>query len=158
MKNPAEGRGLFRPGLDQPFPTILFPGQHKRRRAVATLLLAKDVERAGHGRNLRRARKQGKLSSVMLRSMSRSKTSPRFPGIGPVTEQRLVDVGVIDLAALRELGAAQAYRRLKFRFGKAVTLNALYGLEAVLTQCHWRAITQPRKAELQREVEALGES
>lgn len=92
----------------------------------------------------------------MLRSMSRSKTSPRFPGIGPVTEQRLVEVGVADLAALRQLGAAQAYRRLKFRFGKAVTLNALYGLEAVLTQRHWRAITQARKAELHREVEALG--
>jgi DNA transformation protein and related proteins len=86
----------------------------------------------------------------MLRNMARSKTSPLFPGIGPVTEKRLVAVGVADLAALRKLGAARAYQRLKFRFGKAVTLNALYGLEAVLTGQHWRAITPARKAELQR--------
>ncbi len=86
----------------------------------------------------------------MLRSMARSKTSSLFPGIGPVTERRLVAVGVADLAALRKLGAAKAYQRLKFRFGKDVTLNALYGLEAVLTGQHWRAITPARKAALQR--------
>jgi hypothetical protein len=53
MKNPAEGRGLVGPGLDQPFTTILFPGQHKRRRALATLLLAEQVARAGHGPEIR---------------------------------------------------------------------------------------------------------
>jgi len=89
----------------------------------------------------------------MLRSMTRSKTSKLFPGIGPVTEKRLVDVGVADLAALRKLGAVKAYQRLKFRFGKDVTLNALYGLEAVLTGRHWRAVTPARKAELQREAQ-----
>lgn len=81
----------------------------------------------------------------MLRSMARDKTSPLFPGIGPVTEQRLVAVGIGDLAALRKLGAVKAYKRLKFRYGKAVTLNALYGLEAVLLGCHWRAIPAARK-------------
>jgi DNA transformation protein and related proteins len=90
----------------------------------------------------------------MLRSMTRSKTSPLFPGIGPVTEKRLIAVGVADFAALRKLGAVKAYQRLKFRFGKDVTLNALYGLEAVLTGQHWRAITPERKAELQREAAA----
>ena len=77
-------------------------------------------------------------------------TSSLFPGIGPVTEKRLIEVGVADLAALRKLGAVGAYRQLKFRFGKDVTLNALYGLEAVLTGQHWRAITPARKAALQR--------
>jgi len=91
----------------------------------------------------------------MLRSMSRSKTSPLFPGIGPVTERRLIAVGIADLVALRKLGAAKTYQRLKFRFGKDVTLSALYGLEAVLTGQHWRAITPARKAELQREAVAL---
>ncbi|GAB2177729.1 hypothetical protein DLREEDagr8_32870 [Dongia sp. agr-C8] len=54
---------------------------------------------------------------------------------------------------LAQAGAAKAYQRLKFRFGKDVTLNALYGLEAVLTGQHWRAITPARKAELQREAQ-----
>jgi DNA transformation protein len=90
----------------------------------------------------------------MLRSMARSKSSSLFPGIGPVTEKRLIEVGVGSVAALRKLGAVKAYQRLKFRFGKDVTLNALYGLEAVLTGKHWRAITPARKAELRRSATA----
>jgi DNA transformation protein len=86
----------------------------------------------------------------MLRSMARSKTSSLFPGIGPVTERRLIAVGIRDLAALRKLGAVKAYQRLKFRYGKDVTLNALYGLEAVLTGQHWRASTAERKDALKR--------
>ena len=78
----------------------------------------------------------------------RAKTSALFPGIGPVTERRLIAVGIADLATLRRLGAVQAYRRLKFRYGKDVTLNALYGLEAVITGCHWQAIGDARKAAL----------
>jgi len=78
----------------------------------------------------------------------RVKTSAVFPGIGPVTEWRLIEVGIGDLAALRKLGALTAYQRLKFRYGKSVTLNALYGLEAVLLGCHWLAIPTARKKEL----------
>jgi DNA transformation protein and related proteins len=83
-----------------------------------------------------------------------TKTSAVFPGIGPVTERRLIAVGIGDLAALRKLGVVKAYQRLKFRFGKDVTLNALYGLEAVLAGCHWRAITPERKAALQHAASA----
>lgn len=77
-------------------------------------------------------------------------TSSIFPGIGPVTEKRLVEIGIANVAALRELGAADAYRRLKFHFGKAVTLNALYGLEAVIRGCHWLDLPAERKQELKR--------
>ncbi|MDQ7248375.1 TfoX/Sxy family protein [Dongia sedimenti] len=84
--------------------------------------------------------------------MARDKTSPLFPGVGPVTEQRLIAVGIGDLAALRKLGAAKAYQRLKFRYDKAVTLNALYGLEAVLLGCHWQAIPSARKDALKKAV------
>ena len=89
----------------------------------------------------------------MLRSMKRSKTSTLFPGIGPVTEKRLIEVGIGDLTVLRKLGAVKVYQRLKFRYGKDVTLNALFGLEAVLTGCHWRAIPQARKDALKRAAE-----
>ena len=84
-----------------------------------------------------------------------TETSKIFPGIGPVTERRLIEVGIGDLAALRRLGVLKAYQRLKFRYGKAVTLNALYGLEAVLTGCHWLKLPAARKQELQREAAAL---
>ena len=83
----------------------------------------------------------------------RAKTSSVFPGIGPVTERRLIEVGIGDLTALRKVGAVKAYQRLKFRFGKAVTLNALYGLEAVLLGCHWLSIPQERKDMLKQAAE-----
>ena len=83
----------------------------------------------------------------------RAKTSSVFPGIGPVTERRLIEVGIGDLAALRKVGAVKAYQHLKFRFGKDVTLNALYGLDSVLLGCHWLAIPQERKDMLKRSVE-----
>jgi DNA transformation protein len=78
----------------------------------------------------------------------RATTSSVFPGIGPVTERRLIEVGIKDIAALRKIGAVKAYQRLKFRYGKDVTLNALYGLEAVIAGCHWLAIPEARKEEL----------
>src|SRR5438552_1208939 len=98
-------------------------------------------------------------SAPMKRSPARRRTgktaggtSAVFPGIGPVTEKRLNEIGVGSLAALRKLGAAGTYRRLKFQFGKAVTLNALYGLEAVIRGCHWLDLPPDRKQELKRTV------
>jgi len=86
------------------------------------------------------------------RAAKRPATSAVFPGIGPVTEQRLIEVGIADMKSLRRLGAVAAYQRLKFRFGKDVTLNALYGLEAVVLGCDWRALPEERKGELKRVV------
>ncbi|HVO01172.1 MAG TPA: TfoX/Sxy family protein [Candidatus Cybelea sp.] len=83
----------------------------------------------------------------------RTPTSAIFPGIGPVTERRLIEIGVKDRAALKKLGAVKAYRRLRFRYGKDVTLNALYGLEAVILGCDWRQLPDSRKTELKRAVE-----
>ena len=49
----------------------------------------------------------------------RTKTSKRFPGIGPVTEKRLIEVGILDLAALRKLGAVNKTHAIAkaIRFG-----------------------------------------
>jgi DNA transformation protein len=90
-----------------------------------------------------------------MRRLGRTKTSTVFPGIGPVTEKRLIEVGVADLGALRQIGALDTYRRLKFRFGKDVTLNALYGLEAVILGCHWLQLPPERKDALKRAAEAV---
>jgi DNA transformation protein and related proteins len=73
--------------------------------------------------------------------------------LGPVTAARLKEIGIDTPAALREAGAVGTYRRLKFRFGKAVTLNALYGLDAAIRNVHWRTIDAARKAELRRLAE-----
>lgn len=74
--------------------------------------------------------------------------------LGPVTARRLAEVGIADVDTLRKTGAVAAYRMLRFQFGRAVTLNALYGLDAAIRNVHWRAIDADRKAELRREAEA----
>jgi DNA transformation protein len=73
--------------------------------------------------------------------------------LGPVTAKRLAEVGIADADTLRKAGAVAAYRKLKFRFGKDVTLNALYGLDAAIRSVHWREIDEARKAELRLEAE-----
>ena len=72
--------------------------------------------------------------------------------LGPVTAQRLAEVGIATPDQLVKAGAVGAYSQLKFRFGKAVTLNALYGLDAAIRNVHWREIDDARKAELRREA------
>jgi DNA transformation protein len=89
----------------------------------------------------------------MKRSTTRrtaAKTSAIFPGIGPVTEKRLIEIGIGNIGALRKIGSVDAYRRLKFRFGQDVTLNALYGLEAVILGCHWLDLPPERKQALKQ--------
>ena len=76
-----------------------------------------------------------------------------FHSLGPVTAARLAEIGIDTQAALIEAGAVGTYRRLKFRFGRAVTLNALYGLDAAIRNVHWRTIDEERTAELRRLAE-----
>lgn len=56
----------------------------------------------------------------------------RMPGIGPKTASWMKAADIPTEAALRELGAVAAYRRLKFRDPRRVSLNALWGLHAAL--------------------------
>ncbi len=74
-------------------------------------------------------------------------------GLGPKTAQRLADIGIFTDADLREIGAITAYRRLRFRFGRQVTLNALYGMEAALRGCDWRAFNENTRTELRRQAQ-----
>jgi DNA transformation protein len=70
--------------------------------------------------------------------------------LGPVTASRLAEVGIVTRDDLVGLGAAGAFRKLRFHFGRHVTLNALYGLDAAIRNVHWRSLTADRKAELRK--------
>jgi DNA transformation protein len=78
-----------------------------------------------------------------------------LPGIGPVTQTWLNDIGVKTLDELRCLGSVETYRRLKFMRPNRVSLNALYALEAVLRGCHWLHLPPLVKAALQEEAKAI---
>jgi DNA transformation protein len=79
-----------------------------------------------------------------------SKAVAALSSLGPVTAARLAEIGIDTVESLAEAGAVAAYQRLRFRFGKAVTLNALYGLDAAIRNVHWREIDAGRKEELRR--------
>ena len=73
-------------------------------------------------------------------------------GLGPVTAARLAEIGITTATELRAVGAVDAWRRLRFRFGRHVTLNALYGLESAISGIHWRDIDATIKARLKRDA------
>jgi DNA transformation protein len=73
--------------------------------------------------------------------------------IGPTTEEWLNEVGIHTVDDLQQVGALAAWRRLKSAFPAAVTLNALYALEAALLDMDWRKLPAERLAELKRLAE-----
>lgn len=81
-----------------------------------------------------------------------------LPGVGPVTQAWLEEVGIHTVADLRMLGALEAYRRLKFMLPRRVSLNALYGLEAALRGCHWLHLPADVKSVLQREGKSIDDA
>lgn len=73
--------------------------------------------------------------------------------LGPATARMLGEIGIVDSMGLARTGSVAAYRQLKFRFGRHVSLNALYAMEAALRGCDWRALDADSKAELRAAAE-----
>lgn len=72
--------------------------------------------------------------------------------IGPVTANRLHAIGVHNREDIESLGSVEIYLRLKDRFGSSVTLNALYGIEAIIRNIRWLDIPDDVKIRLKKEV------
>lgn len=74
-----------------------------------------------------------------------------LPGLATTTATMLVAIGVRSEDDILRLGPVEVYLRLRARFDR-VSLNFLYGLEAIEVGCSWRDITPERKAQLRAEV------
>ncbi|HVY02420.1 MAG TPA: TfoX/Sxy family DNA transformation protein [Caulobacterales bacterium] len=68
--------------------------------------------------------------------------------LGKTTAHMLIEAGVPDPAALRRMGAVEAWRRLRLLHGRRVTASFLYALEAGVTDTRWSDLTPARLAEL----------
>jgi DNA transformation protein and related proteins len=78
-----------------------------------------------------------------------------LPSLGLTSAQMLVEAGVSDASTLRQLGAVECYRRLRFHHGKRATINFVYALECACRGLDWRLLEPERKAELRREAKAV---
>ena len=72
--------------------------------------------------------------------------------LGPQTQRWLAEIDIHTDADLRRIGSVAAWHRLRFAFGKRVTLNALYAMEAALLGCDWRALPAEVKDRLRQEA------
>lgn len=81
-----------------------------------------------------------------------------LPGLGPVTEGWLAEVGICTVSELRAIGSVEAYRRLRFMLSRRVSLNALYAIEASLRGCHWLDLPAETKKLLQQEARMIDEA
>ena len=77
--------------------------------------------------------------------------------LGLTSARMLAEAGVPDPEALRRLGALQAYRRLRFHFGKLASASYLYALECALTCRDWRDLKDERMAELKIEAKKIAD-
>ncbi len=66
--------------------------------------------------------------------------------LGPRSDAMLAEVGIGSVAELREVGAVEAWQRLKFAFGGRVSRNALWAIHAGLEDRDWRSLTREEKA------------
>ena len=85
-------------------------------------------------------------------------TAPTDPladlrNLGEKSAELLREIGIEKPEALSEAGAALAYKILKHRFPKEVTLNFLYAMEGALQNRHWNSFTPEEKEELKAAVE-----
>lgn len=73
--------------------------------------------------------------------------------IGLITRSWLNDVGIFTLEDLQAVGVVRAYQMIKHSYPRLVTLNALWGLEGLVSGTDWRALSPERKQELLSQLE-----
>lgn len=65
--------------------------------------------------------------------------------LGPVSAEMLREIDVKSAEELRDMGADEAYRRLKFVFGRRANRNLFFALVGALEDRDWREFSQNDK-------------
>lgn len=72
--------------------------------------------------------------------------------IGPKSRGWLAEIGIYSIQDLKKAGAVMAYKMLKERYPKKVSLNLLWGLEAAIRDMDWRELTEKDKEQLKQKL------
>ncbi|NJN44122.1 MAG: TfoX/Sxy family protein [Anaerolineae bacterium] len=75
----------------------------------------------------------------------------KLANLGPKSTQWLEAVGIRTEDDLEELGAVEAYRRVKARYPGRVSLNLLWALQGALLDLPWNEIPPDMKEKLRKE-------
>ena len=70
-----------------------------------------------------------------------------LPGLGPRSQHMLAQAGIESADMLRQLGAVEAYLRVK-RTGCKPSLNLLWALEGAITGVAWQTVARQERASL----------
>lgn len=77
----------------------------------------------------------------------------QIKNMGKVSSEWLHDAGIHTLADVEDLGAVEAYKRVKALYPNRVSLNLLYGLQGALLGIRWNELPTDMKADLKTQVE-----
>ncbi|MBQ0755821.1 MAG: TfoX/Sxy family protein [Amphritea sp.] len=80
-----------------------------------------------------------------------------MPGLGPKSENWLIEVGIHTPEELREIGAIRAYIRLKNESSTPPSLNFLYAMVGAIEGKSWLEIAKHEKGRLLTELEGYRE-
>jgi DNA transformation protein len=72
--------------------------------------------------------------------------------LGPRSSAWLSEVGIETEADLQQLGAVEAYQRVKAAFPREVSLNMLYALEGALRGIRWDRLSVDQRVRLRRQA------
>ncbi|MDR3070483.1 MAG: TfoX/Sxy family protein [Propionibacteriaceae bacterium] len=78
-----------------------------------------------------------------------------LPEIGPVTACQLSEVGIADAKTLREVGAREAFARIREKVDPGACIQMLTGLECAVRGIHARDLSPEDKSDLRDWFRAL---
>lgn len=86
----------------------------------------------------------------------KQKTFLDFSKLENVSIQWLHDAGISSLKILKEIGAVEAYVRVKRLHPGKTSLNLLWGLYGALNNKKWNEVTEQEKSVLKSELKQYG--
>ncbi len=78
-----------------------------------------------------------------------------LPSLGKASAELLVDVGIVTPDMLRKIGAEGAWRRLRFAYGKRVTITWIYALDIAIRGIPWKELSEARARKLRSAAEVI---